>query len=114
MRPIPEITAEQENFRTESMLGIDPRFYVVRRDPVEPVPVGTIIACAFRVTGYDRDCDGSLMARLEQVDAAGDATGWETNHLGLYPDVDVVLDDPGELQRLATRAVAGDAPGEGT
>jgi hypothetical protein len=72
---------------------------MVRRDPVEPEPVGTLIAQVFRITGYDQDCDGSLMARLEAVDFNGQPTGWEPTHLGLYPDTAVVLEDPAELLR---------------
>ena len=102
MKRVPEITAEQENYRLEP-LAAGPGFNAVmgRRDPVEPVPVGTVIAFAFRVVGYDPDCDGSLMARLEHIDFEGKATGWEQTHLGLYPDDAVVLDDVGELGRLA-------------
>jgi hypothetical protein len=98
LRPVPEITAEQENFRTVP-LATGPGFSAVtsRRDPVEPVPVGTYIVMCFRVTGYDPNCDGSLMARLEHVDRNGEATGWEPTHLGLYPDTDLVVDHPSEL-----------------
>lgn len=74
-----------------------------RRDPVEPVPVGSYVVMVFRVTGYDPDCDGSLMARLEQVDKEGDATGWSPNQLGLYPDTDLIVDAPGELWNLAEK-----------
>jgi hypothetical protein len=97
-RPVPKITAEQENFRTVP-LASGPGFNAVmtQRDPVEPVPIGTYVAMVFRVTGYDPDCDGSLMARLEQVDKGGEPTGWEPTHLGLYPDVDIVLDEPCDL-----------------
>lgn len=94
---IPEITAERENFRMEEFL---PGVERIRRDPVEPVPVGTCIAMVFRVTGYDQDCDGSLMARVEHVDRHGDATGWEETRIGLYPDTDVVVDGPGALHEL--------------
>lgn len=102
MKPVPDIT-DRENARLEP-LAVGPGFnaMTVRRDPVEPVPVGTVVAFAFRVTGYDSDCDGSLMARLEKIDFDGTATGFEASHLGLRPDSAVVLDDPGELRRLAT------------
>lgn len=82
---------------------VDPegkRFITSRRDPVEPLPVGSYIACVFRVTGYDPDCDGSLMARLEQVDKDGEPSGWTPDCLGLYPDFDVVVDGPGDLHAL--------------
>lgn len=95
LKPVPEITAEQENFRTVPVPGM--RAITVRRDPVEPVPVGTYVVKVFRVTGYDPDCDGSLMARLANVDRNGDETGWEAKHLGLYPDAALTVDNPGEL-----------------
>ncbi len=94
LRPVPEVTAGQENYRLERLA---PGVVTPRRDPVEPVPVGTYIVKCFRVTGYDRDCDGSLLARLEAVDRDGKATGWEPTHLGLYPDVALVVDDPALL-----------------
>lgn len=97
IRRLPEITAEQENFRLEPA-GHNVGF--IRRDPVEPVPVGSYVAAVFRVTGYDRDCDGSLMARLEQVDREGETTGWTADCLGLYPETDVVVDCPGDLHDL--------------
>jgi len=98
IRRVPEITAEQENLRVvPASVPPGPRVVMLRREPVEPVPVGSYVAMVFRVTGYDQDCDGSLMARLENVTADGEATGWEMNHLGLYPDSTWVLDRPGEL-----------------
>lgn len=80
MRRIREITAEEENFRGEA---IAPGAFMVRRDPVEPEPVGTIVLLPFRVTGYDQDCDGSLMARLESIDLDGRRTGWDPDCIGL-------------------------------
>jgi len=65
--------------------------HTIKRDPVEPEPVGTIVLMAFRVTGYDQDCDGSLMARLEHIDKDGEATGWEEDSVGLYPSNDLVV-----------------------
>ena len=98
LRPVPEITAEQENFRMEPLaVGENFRAMMGRRDPVEVVPVGTYVVKVFRVTGYDPDCDGSLMARLESVDKEGEATGWEVNCIGLYPDTSLIIDDPKEL-----------------
>ena len=69
-------------------------------DPVERVPVGTYVVKVFRVTGYDQDCDGSLMARLANVGADGESSGWEVTHIGLYPDSTWVVDGPDELDRL--------------
>lgn len=96
---IQEITADEENFRTETFA---PGMAMVKRDPVEPVPVGTYVAMVFRVTGYDADCDGSLMARVERVDNDGEPTGWTAESLGLYRDSTVVLDGPGDLHEMAT------------
>lgn len=95
MRPVREITTEQENFRVEQ----DGIFNVIRRDPVEPEPVGTIIVMAYRITGYDKDCDGSLMARLEAIDKDGEITGGTLKNIGLYPDTDLVV-TPAELAAL--------------
>jgi hypothetical protein len=87
MRPVREITAQEENFRAVPMGPFD----VIRRDPIEPEPIGTIVLTAFRVVGYDPDCDGSLMARLEHIDKDGEPTGWEQNAVGLYPDTELVV-----------------------
>lgn len=92
MRPVPDIS-EAENFRMEPITAI-------RRDPIEPVPVGTYIVKLFRVEGYDQDCDGSLMARLANVDCNGEETGWTPHSLGVGPNDSLVVDDPGELWRL--------------
>ena len=104
---IPEITTEIENWRDVPMFdnGDFPHIRTSRRDPVEPVPVGTYVAMVFRVTGYDSDCDGSLMARFAHVGADGEETGWEPNCIGLYPHTDWVLADPGVLDRLAGEPV---------
>ena len=99
IRRIPDISS-RENFRIEPVPGST--LTTIRRDPVEPVPVGTYVAMIFRVTGYDQDCDGSLMARLERVEADGEATGWEETHIGVYPDGMWVVDGPGELEGMAT------------
>lgn len=99
LRPVREITAEEENFRTVPFFkapGIDA--HTSRRDPVEPESVGTIILMAFRVTGYDPDCDGSLMARLEAIDKDGEPGGWEPNCIGLYPHSELVVE--GNLSEL--------------
>ena len=88
MRPVTEITAEAENFRIEPVAGLNGG--MIRRDPVKPEPEGTIILCAFRITGYRPDCDGSLMAEIEQIDRDGNTTGWTENAIGLYPSTDIV------------------------
>ena len=89
MRKVREITAEEENFRTEPWIGESIR--IVKKDPIEPEPVGTIVLFPFRIVGYDQDCDGSLMARLEAVDLDGETTGWTVNHIGLYPNSSFVV-----------------------
>lgn len=89
MRPVREITAAEENFHLEPVPGA--AFASIKRDSVEPEPVGTIVLTAFRVTGYDKDCDGSLMARLEHIDKEGSPTGWEPNAIGLSPEADLVV-----------------------
>jgi len=96
MRPVRDIS-DLENFRTEPFLGSS--LQVIKRDPIEPEPIGTIVLCAFRITSYDQDCDGSLMARLERIDAEGEATGREINSVGLYPDCALVVTTE-ELQVL--------------
>lgn len=96
---IQEISAAEENFRMEPF---GPGMSMIKRDPVEPVPVGTYVAMVFRVSGYDKDCDGSLMARLEHVNKDGDESGWTPTHLGLSHDSDVALDGPGDLHAMAT------------
>lgn len=67
-------------------------------------PVGSYVACVFRVTGYDPDCgetqETATMARLEQVDLNGEATGWETNCVGLYDTTDRILSEPGDLRTI--------------
>lgn len=97
IRRVPDIS-DRENARLEPIdLGPRVRAVTLRRDPVEPVPVGAYVAMVFRVAGYDPDCDGSLMARLENVGADGETTGWNQNCLGLHPDNTWVIDGPGEL-----------------
>lgn len=103
---LPKVTSEQENHRFVDLMTGAPavpgetRFITSKVDPIEPLPVGSYVAMVFRVTGYDPDCDGSLMARLEHVDRHGEPSGWEPTHLGLYEDTDVVLDGPGDLHDL--------------
>ncbi|MBI3075226.1 MAG: hypothetical protein HYY92_03390 [Parcubacteria group bacterium] len=108
MRLVREISHEEENFRLEDA-GLTTRggssIKVVKRDSVEPEPVGTIVLMAFRVTGYDSDCDRSLMARLEQVhiDGSGETTGWCPSRIGLYPETDIVVTQE-ELRSLFAKA----------
>jgi hypothetical protein len=51
------------------------------------------------VTGYDRDCDGSLMARLAAIDKDGQTTGWKQTCIGLNPESELVVSEE-ELQSL--------------
>lgn len=103
MKRVREITAAEENYRLEPLAsGPGFRALMSKRDPVEPVPVGTIVAMVFRVTGYDPDCDGSLMARLEGISSDGEPTGWEPTHLGLRPGSAWVLNSADELDRLSS------------
>ncbi len=73
----------------------------VRFTSEEPEPVGTVVLLAFRVVGYDKDADGSMMARMESVDLDGEASGWEVDGIGLCPDNGVVvsLEELRELKR---------------
>ena len=89
MRRVRGITAGEENFRTELFVGENMR--IIKRDFVKPEPEGTIILMAFRIMGYDQDCDGSAMARLDGIDFNGDETGAKLTHYGLYPESDLVV-----------------------
>lgn len=95
MRPVRTITADEENFRIEHRSG----FEVTKRDSIEPEPIGTLILKAFRIIGYDPDCDGSLMAQLEAIDSKSDPTGWTQDRIGLYPDTAIVITED-ELSNL--------------
>jgi hypothetical protein len=94
LTPVPDI-AHLENPRFETIA--DGHFSVLRVDSVEPVPVGTHVVLVFRVAGYDRDCDGSLMARLERVDRQGETTGWAPARISLGPDSALVVQEPAHL-----------------
>lgn len=94
MRPVRDI-ASIENSRIETKGG----FNVLRRDSVEPEPVGTLVMMPFRVAGYDKDCDGSLMARLEAIESSGQPTGWEPDRIGVYPSTMLVVTAE-EIQRM--------------
>lgn len=118
MRLIREITSEEENFRTVP----NGPFVTFKRDPVQPEPIGTIVLIPHRIVGYDPDCDGSLMARLELVshgeefdpvddeilnapkEVAARYAGVSTNH-GLYPDSGFVV-TPDELKEMFEAAAA--------
>jgi len=89
MRPVRELTTEDDGFRIVPLPGT--KFDTIRRNSVRPEPEGTTVLFAFRVTGYDQDCDGSLMARLENVDGEGEPTGWEVKSIGLYPDCGILV-----------------------
>ncbi len=89
MRRVRKITAEEERFRTEPFVGESMR--IIKRDFVEPEPIGTIILMAWRITGYDQDCDGSAMARLEGINLDGEETGADLTRWGLYPESDLVV-----------------------
>ena len=94
LRPVRRVTAEEEDFRIETAVPGNPQlshFGVIKRDMVKPEPEGTIVLMAFRVTGYDQDCDGGAMARLEHIDKDGETTGWTPDKIGLYPEADLVV-----------------------
>lgn len=102
MRPIREITAEEENFRiidaNQTIEGY--RLGFIRRDSIEAEPIGTIVLLPFRITGYDPDCDRSLMARLEKIGLDDlEATGAELTNIGLYPSTGFVVTED-ELRDL--------------
>lgn len=102
LRPVQEITAEEENFRTVSLAeswGINA--VTTKRDPVKAEPEGTIVAMVFRIEGFDQDVDGSLMARYAAIDRDGQETGWHPHHLGLYPTSTLVVKsgNPADLWR---------------
>lgn len=99
MRPVSDISCD-ENPRIELRFG----FEVLKCDPREPEPVGTIVLMAFRITGYRPDCDGSLMAFLEHVDKNGETTGWEEDAVGVTPNDSLVV-TPDELRSLFSHPV---------
>ena len=83
------------------VVPLAPGLATLKRDFVPPVPVGTYVVLVARVTGYDQDCDGSAMARLEFVDRHGETTGWQANAVGLYPETELLVDHPGDLWEIA-------------
>jgi hypothetical protein len=94
LTPVPDVS-EREECQWKQLPGTP--FVVPRRNGIEPVPVGTYVVMVFRVTGYDKDCDGSLMARLENVDRHGEETGFETTNIGLAPDSELIVEHPSKL-----------------
>ena len=102
MRKIKEITAKKENFRIEKN--------IIRRDPVQPEPIGTIVLIPFKIIGYRPDCDGSLMAQIAEVNLDLKETGWEENAIGLYPNSGFVVTEKElkELKELSNNAAALD------
>lgn len=99
IRPVREITPEEEGHEYVPLLP-GTMMFTSKVNPVEPEPVGTYVVMVFKITGYDPDCDGSLMARLEAVDKNGEGTGWAPTHLGLYPDTDLVVEHPRVLWEM--------------
>lgn len=97
MRPVREITAEEENFRLEQLPGTI--FQAIRRDSVEPEPVGTIILLPFRIVGYEPDCDGSLMVKMDKIDKDARITGGGIDRIGLSPKSALVVTEK-ELAEL--------------
>ena len=73
MRRIRRVEDAEENARLVPIPGTQAN--LVMRDPVEPEPVGTVVLLPFRITGYDQDCDGSLMARLKNIKLDGEPSG---------------------------------------
>ena len=82
MRKIREITAKEENFRD---VPIGSNCAMIKRDPIETEPIGTIVLMPFVIMGYTPDCDGSLMAKLENINIDSETTGWYQDSIGLYP-----------------------------
>ena len=113
MRKVRNITSEEENFRLEPFVSTGSvHCSIIRRDPVEPEPVGTIILMPMQVVWYDKDCDGSLMARLRFVnqwdlesieDGVTDPDDFVLNRWGLYPGTELVV-TPDELRMLIAQA----------
>lgn len=110
MRIIPEIPPEKENFRVEEVLRTNLQTVgVIRRNYVEPAPIGTIVAIPMMVVGYSRDCDGSALARLCLASRYGVPTDpEELAELNKYPHLSgmgieghVQLDSVDELTKLA-------------
>jgi len=87
MRKIREISDEEDNFRTVPFFNDgNHQMFTFKRDSIKPEPEGTVILLPFRIVGYDPDCDGSLMARLDNLyfyDGSLEDSGWSPSKLGL-------------------------------
>ena len=94
MRKVKDIS-EEENARVVEREGIS----TIKRCSIKPEPEGTIILKAFRIVGYDADCDGSLMARLENINDESECTGWDTNAIGVTGRCSLVVTEQ-ELREL--------------
>lgn len=101
MRYTKEISTKKENFRLEPLFDTkNNQSSIIKRDPIKSEPEGTIILKAFRIIGYDQDCDGSLMARIENINfTEAESTGWEESGIGLYPESTIVITEE-ELKTL--------------
>lgn len=80
MRRAREITSKEKNYR---LVKFAPGCSMFKCDPIKPELIGTIVLKAFRIIGYRPDCDGSLMAELENIDMDLENTGWVENAVGL-------------------------------
>jgi len=68
MRFIKKLSWEEEGRRLVERDPVRlPGMISFKVDPVEVEPIGTIILTPLMVVGWDEDCDGSLMARLEPL-----------------------------------------------
>lgn len=108
MRLIRKVTSDEENFRLEPVANS--RLALIRRDPIEPEPVGTLLLIPFRVVGYDPDCDGSLMARLEMMSLdevehlePPDSDYCVLRNYGLYPPTGFVVSKDELLDMVAAQ-----------
>lgn len=90
-----------------------PNAITIKVDPIEPEPVGTVVLLPFRIAGFDRDCDGSLMVRMENLmrwhhseDGLAE-TGWDVDSIGLDPDTGFVVSEDELVGLFDTLAVQG-------
>lgn len=105
----------EENARLVPLFpaGELPQMSTLKRDFAPPVPIGAYVVMVARVVGYDPDCDGSAMARLEFVDREGETTGWTQGNIGLYPETELLVDHPHDLWDIASRNLPDDAGQQG-